>query len=405
MEGAIRRWLLPGFASSLLLIRDPFAFLIIFTAWKNRILRINIYISASFFIAFIGFFAAVLIGHANILVAIFGFRTAILHLPLIFIIAEVFDKYLLNVLCKFMVIVVIPMLMLIVIQFYSPQSSWINKAIYEGQDGAGFTGALGFFRPPGTFSFINGLSLFFITASSFVFYAILRPVGLPRWVVFASLICLLLSIPFSISRTLFFGIVLVSFFLLYVTYKSSILFWRIIIVGIIVFIAAGLLSENSLINTSVAAFSDRFNSANETEGGLEGVLLQRVLGGLVGAIKNSLDQPFWGFGIGMGTNVGAQLLSGNRGFLISEGEWGRLIGELGPLLGTLLILTRVLLSVDIAKHTWKSLKKGYLLPWLLLPTVIVNILIGQWAQPTSLGFSVFFGGVLLAATKNDPSNI
>jgi hypothetical protein len=53
------------------------------------------------------------------------------------------------------------------------------------------------------------------------------------------------------------------------------------------------------------------------------------------------ELPFFGFGIGMGTNAGARLLIGRSDvFLIAEGEWGRMIGEMGAIFGVGAILIR-----------------------------------------------------------------
>ena len=52
----------------------------------------------------------------------------------------------------------------------------------------------------------------------------------------------------------------------------------------------------------------------------------------------------------MGTNVGSTLLTGDRAFLIAEQEWGRVIGELGLLMGFIVIVIRVFFSFATAKR-------------------------------------------------------
>jgi hypothetical protein len=76
---------------------------------------------------------------------------------------------------------------------------------------------------------------------------------------------------------------------------------------------------DTLFQTATGAFTSRFEVANEAEGGLEGVLIDRYLGGMIGAITEVRDY-FFGYGLGMGTNVGSMLLTGGQGFLISEGS-------------------------------------------------------------------------------------
>jgi hypothetical protein len=158
-------------------------------------------------------------------------------------------------------------------------------------------------------------------------------------------------------------------------------------------------SDSSAIQTPLEAFSTRFTSANEAEGGLQGVAQDRVLKGLTDPFVGSPDQPFFGYGIGMGTNVGAMLLTGEKTFLISEGEWGRVIGEQGPLLGLLALMLRMAFCIQLFIGAYRRLQLADLLPWMLLNFALLNISQGQWGQPTSLGFSVVVGGLLLASFK------
>jgi hypothetical protein len=120
---------------------------------------------------------------------------------------------------------------------------------------------------------------------------------------------------------------------------------------------------------------------------------------MIEAIKNSSTLPFFGAGIGMGTNVGSSLLTGTTTFLISEGEWGRLIGEMGPIMGILIIVIRLHLSAKLAFAGYKKIATGNLLPWLLLSFGLLVIPQGPWGQPTTLGFSVLTGGLIIASLR------
>ena len=87
-------------------------------------------------------------------------------------------------LCRVGVWLTIPYTMLLVAQFYSPQEAWVNKGVGDSLEGAGFTGALDRFRPPGTFSFITGPAALYpiLTACWFVL-ALARK--LPTWLMIA----------------------------------------------------------------------------------------------------------------------------------------------------------------------------------------------------------------------------
>ena len=157
-EGALRKWVVPGFSTPLLLVRDPVAILILFVAWRNRLLIWNNYLFLIIVICIVSFFTTILLGHGNVFIAFYGIRIYLLHLPLIFVIENVYNRDDILRIIKWMLILSIPMLLLIVWQFYSPQTAWVNRGVGGDESGAGFQGALGFYRPPGTFSFTNGLN-------------------------------------------------------------------------------------------------------------------------------------------------------------------------------------------------------------------------------------------------------
>jgi hypothetical protein len=56
----------------------------------------------------------------------------------------------------------------------------------------------------------------------------------------------------------------------------------------------------------------------------------------------------------MGTNAGAKILTGSTNFLVSEGEWGRVTGERGILLGEVIIALWIILVVFLTlnRGTW-----------------------------------------------------
>lgn len=399
-EGALRKWVLPFLSTPLLVVRDPIAVYIIFMAIRRRLLAPNVILIGVSAIGVVGIFTALFIGHGNLAVAIFGARILLVHFPLIFVIGRVFNKDDVIKMGKVLLWISVPMAILITLQFYSPQSAWVNRGIGGDLGGGGFSGALGYFRPPGTFSFISGTVAFFSLAACFIFYFLLNSKLINRAVLYGAAGGLLIAIPLSISRSLFVSVVIVLLFtVIAVSRQAKYLgkvFIGLIVMGII-FIA---LSNTSAFQKATAIFTTRFESANEIEGGLQNVLADRFLGGMVTALQSSSEQPFFGYGIGMGTNVGSMLLSGKVTYLIAEGEWGRLIGELGPLMGVAIIFFRLQLCVVIGLAAFKKLKEGNLLPWILLSFVLLTIPQGQWAQPTVLGFSVLAGGLTIAALKN-----
>ena len=210
----------------------------------------------------------------------------------------------------------------------------------------------------------------------------------------ASTVALLCALPLSISRTMLFEVVLSLVFSLVVSGKSL----KNVLAGVVVIsVLFVILSNFTFFQTATGAFTSRYTAANDVEGGLEGVFVDRFLGGMYSAVTNE-DATFFGLGLGMGTNAGARLMTGTGGkFLISEGEWGRVVGEMGFMLGIIVILTRFGLIIQFLKMSWYSARSNNILPWMLMSFAMLNILQGQWAQPTALGFSILAAGLVSGA--------
>lgn len=400
-EGGLRRWILPGLATPLLVVRDPVALWLIVVCLQRKLLIPAYSLSLMTIIGVLGLIAALTVGHGNPAVAIYGARILLIHFPMMFVIRSIFTRKDVIELGKVTVMLAIPMVVLIALQFYSPQTAWVNKGVGGDEAGAGFSGAMGFFRPPATFSFTNGTTLFFSFVAPFVFYFWLGAEKINRWILIGATGAVLMSIPLSISRALLFQIIITLVFCLYAASSNPKYAGKMFgaVIGVVVLIA--LLSQTSVVGHAIEAFTLRFENANESEGGMEGVLLDRYLGGMVGAFSATSDMPLWGYGIGMGTNVGAMLLTGGFTFLIAEGEWGRAVGELGPILGLGLVFIRVGLALSVGFEAFRKLRTGDLLPWLLLSNGFLLLAQGGWGQPTSLGFATLVGGLLMASLRDD----
>lgn len=399
-EGALRKWVLPFLATPLLLVRDPVTAWILIKAIQKQVLPFNPYIYIMCAIGVISIFTAVFFGHGNLIVAIYGSRIWFLYFPLMYVIGAVFTREDVLIFVRKYLWLSIPMTILITLQFYSPQSAWVNRGVGGNEAGAGFDGAMGFFRPPGTFSFATGVGQFYSALACFVFYYWLNSKGINRALLVAASISLLIAIPVSIIRGLFFQVGVIMLFMLLAAFRKPKLVLKVVpaIIGITCVIL--LLSQLSFFSTATDAFTDRFTSANHNEGGVEGVVGNRYFGDMFNAFALANNQPFWGYGSGIGTNVGGMLLNGSQSFYSSidgEVEWQRVIGELGILMGTIVILIRLAVCLSLTSEAYKRLVINDFLPWMILPYCLLNIPQGTWGVPTPLGFNIFIGGIMLAA--------
>lgn len=401
-EGGLRKWFLPGLATPLLIVRDPVAVYLLYIAWKYDELPSNIYLVVMFFCAILGFFTTMLFGHGNFIVAIYGERIWFLHFPLIFLIGNIYDRSDVIKMGKTFLWFAVPMAIIIALQFYSPQSSFINRGIGGDDAGSGFSGANGFFRPSGTFSFTTGNTEFFCVVAAFLVYFWLNSDDIKRSLLIAASIALIAAVPLSISRTLTFQIALTLMFAVVPVMRNSKYMGKVMPAVFGVLLMCVVLSQVTFFQTAVNALVTRFTDANADEGGLQNTLLNRSIANIDEPYL-APDFPFFGMGIGMGTNAGARLLTGRSDrFLVSEGEWGRLVGEMGSVLGTTVLFVRVGFCIQLLVLSYRRLKFNDMLPWLLFSISFQIISQGQWSQPTALGFAILCGGLTAAAFRLPP---
>lgn len=399
-EGALRKWVLPTLSGPLLVVRDPIAIILLGWAIYKGYMPKTLYVFWMIGVSIISFFTALLLGHGSLVVALYGLRITLIHFPIMFLIGKILNEKDVIHMGIAIMWIAIPMTVLMILQFYSPQSAWVNRGIGGDIEGGGFSGAMGYFRPPTTFSFISGTVAFYSLLCCFVmFFWLDKAKHVHSALLVVATFCLIIAIPLSISRTLFFQVIVTVLFAMLSLATNPRFFVTLLLATSAIAVVFFILSSFSFFQESILVFTNRFESANNTEGGLEGVLVDRFLGGMYGALFQADELPYFGHGVGMGTNAGAQLLTGKVGFLISEGEWGRVIGEQGALLGLTVIGIRTFLGIQLLWEAFKTINKGKMLAWLILSFGFLKLLQGQWAQPTELGFAVISVGFAIALLK------
>ena len=396
-EGGLRKWILPQLATPLLIIRDPVLVLIYHSAISKKVFPYSMWITILVPMAGLSIFMAFFFGHRNLYVAMYGARACFFHIPLIFVMARVYNQSDVDKIVKLTIKLVLPMTVLMVMQFYSPQSSFVNIGV-GGEGSSGFSGAMGKFRPSTTFSFITGPVLFYTLSSACLLYAVASKKLMPQRWIYTSGACLGVAMPMSISRSLVLSVLIVligGYFGLYRTRRTRRFIPKILITVLVLFFIARNLPYTE---DAVATFAQRWeNASQEKDGGVEHTIGLRVLNWFSLPLEAIFTDSIIGQGIGMGTNVGAKLLTGEVNFLISEIEWLKLIGELGTIVGLCYVTYRIMLTIFIFRCSWMALGGGKILPWLLFLSNMMGVLMGNWGQPTTLGFSCFVAGLNLAA--------
>jgi hypothetical protein len=405
-EGALRRWLLPGLSNPLLLVRDPVALLALWWGWPLlRQKRWRVWLLALLGIGLLAFVLAITAGHGDIFVAAFGARILLLHFPLIFLYAALFDR---NDVIQFAWILAwisIPMTFLIMAQSNLPSNHFLNVAP-GGEGTAVFSGALGRFRPPGVFSFINGVSTFYTLAASalfLIFYGVhLNKLGKMFCLVVA--IFLMVALPVSISRSLLAGYIQVVAALVVALLLSRSRLIPVLSGFMVLFLAGSIAVTIPAFQETSGAFLQRWENAASSEspdddrlGGAVGVFDSRVIPIFTRPFEQFHAIPILGYGVGMGTQVAANRLTGSSGFQLGESSWDSSVAELGILLGPAFLTWRSLFSFWILRLGLLNAKRGNILPLILLGSSFLPALIGQLGQPTGLGFLVVSAGLTLAA--------
>lgn len=401
-EGALRKWVLPGAADALLIIRDPIVLGVYVLVMMEGRFPGNSFISFTVALAIGSAVFAFIGGHANPWVTLYGLRTNYLHIPFIWVMAEYLDRRDVRHMGYAILAIAIPMTILMVLQNRSGPEAWVNRGVGGGEGGQ-IHGAMGRIRPPGFFSFITGPMVFFPVATAFCLAFVLeKKKALGTWFVIIAGLCIALALPISISRGVMIicGCVL-AVFLACIIIKGAFnaAFARALIASVVVLI---ILRFMPITSEAWMVFMDRWDTAAaEVEGDAWGSLTARVGAGFTMPFELLLEVPFFGRGIGLGSNVAAKLLSGNMGFLLAEDEWGRAMMELGPLLGLGFIGLRVALWIHLFLLSWRALReRGDFLPMLVTSASFAPLVLQQWAQATQLGFAILDAGLVLALINN-----
>lgn len=405
VEGALRKWIVPQFSNPLLLVRDPVVLAIYFLAWRAHIFPRNGFILWLAIIGILSWIVSIFVLDPYVpmsrilLVTAYGFRSNFLHLPLIFIFAGVFDVDDVKKIGWWILLGIIPMSLLMALQFHSAPDSFINRTVGLGE-GEQITAGGGKIRPPGTFSFISGPIYYVTGAAAFVLYGALRRSTYPSWLLFGAGCSVLLAIVVSGSRSLVMSVLLVMLslaILLLIRPDAINRFGKSLILLVIGML---IVSRLPIVHEGLTILSSRFTeSAEASETTITSGLIQRILSGFTEGLGQLGHAPIFGFGLGVGTSGGAAFLMGQSTFLLSENEWTRIIFESGPILGLAFLIWRTLLAVYLGVVSLRALARGEILPLLLFSASFLIILSGQLGQPTSLGFAVVFNGLCLASTR------
>ena len=402
LEGPLRKWIIPGMSNELLLIRDPIAVLLYTCCVFQGLVRTN-WMTICF--GLIGVCAGVLgmvAGTGNLIVTMYGFDASFFHLPIIFIIARVFNRTDVIKMGQCILFLSIPMAVLMVIQFRSSPHALVNVGP-GGIAGTQMQGVLGKIRPPGYFNFITGAAQFLACTAAFLVHGLLQKAALNKMFLSLCGVALIISATVSTSRLALGGIGVVFLMIgvigLYNRDIARGVVGMLLPVGFAFFVATNL----DIFNEGRYVFEARLENTGDAGGGIAKTASnwsERILGDFMAGVKAIKNAPLFGYGLGYGTNVGARILSGKLGFFTDEREWGRVVFEMGPLLAVPYLLGRVGICAMLFRKASQSARIGNFLPMLLLGAFGLPIVNAQFAIASTVGFTVLGCGLCIAANKS-----
>lgn len=388
-EGALRKWIFPSLSTPLLVIRDPFVLLLVIQGFRKKLLTSG-YAKASIALSFFAVITSMIMPHEKLPVIVFGARIFMLYIPCIFIISKIItikDIYLIG---RIFIYLSIPMTILVMLQFFSPQSAWVNRGIGGSLEGSGFGGAMGYYRPAAIFSFTQGYINFqgfvctflvtYIFDKKAQLFAPIKPS-----ILFSAVIMYLITIPLSISRTHLFQTIVIILFLILALFLTGKSFKKLANTILILILVIPILLQIESVQLFLEVFLSRFESAQNSEGDvLQGTIGDRWFGAMFRPW--TLDVPTWGYGIGTGTRVGLSLIKSN---IITDEDWTRIIYESGLLLGGGFILLRLCLTIKIVIQSFKlAHKNADIMPLIFLPCTLFFLPQGPLGGTVPLGFTL-----------------
>lgn len=412
VEGAMRKWFMPSLSNVWMMCREPIVIWTVLSLIGTQNLRSRV-AKAFMIIGCIMMLTTLTLGHQNVWVAFYGFRIWFFHIPYIFIMSNKLNREDLIRICKFLILVFIPMTVLYVMQWGAPPSSILNASMGGGVEEQGVQAAYGAVRPSGTFghcvgsSYYNPLivSLFCVTLFSSYYKHIFSK---KHFLIFA--VAVVLCLITSVSRGAVIQSILTILFIASITILlgNTKTFTKTIVGVIGLFLLFLVLSNVSIEGKSIVApITDRFEMAADLEGGTSGVMSSRVLEpykfwndkGIL------LDPPFFGYGLGAGSNFGTQTLHIVNSFYSDSQAWGLgehssqiVTNEMGFLFGGIVFVLRIGFCMFLFFSCIKKLKQNKdILPITLWTLSITYFGTGNLNLTMTLGWIVIVMVLLLTS--------
>lgn len=404
MEGALRKWIVPSLSAPLLIVRDPIGIWIIWESirahkWPRKFSIVTGALTVFFLVLSV---IQILLDICPWFAIVYGLRSYLLTFPVAFAMSNVITKQDIEKLCKYTMIISLPMTYIYFQQYRSPASSWINLGAYEGSSQITYVGA--HVRAAGTFSFVTGSISFQGMLVAFIIFALFDTNIVKRWFVYTTLIVMIFATPLVGARTLIFIDIAEILCVLVASMLGVSQLINVVKLSVPFLVAALLLPFVPAFNEASTSLTARFANAQATQGSTEGEVYKRVVGPYLDWFdKIDAAKPL-GVGIGRGAAAITQLMVGRASFETGEDELSRNIFEMGYIFGGFFVAFRMALALYLFWSSVISAREGRPLALLLSPAVLSEAVFGILEQPSRQGFMIFGMAIMIAGMRKEQSN-
>lgn len=355
IEGGLRKWLLPSMSAELYFLRDPFVIGLYVFCWVNGLYERNVInvlvVGACIVTVMIGF-----IQYMAFDLPITAFALAVrsywLYMPLIVVLPAILDEKTLRAGMLGHLIIVLPYAVLIVSQYFSEPTSFVNIGALSDEGVPLFAGGRG--RPYGMFQYYSVNVIFVATGAALAIAAVpyLRRRAMEVGLLACGIVALSIMIALTGSRRVWFlvGSMLGGMVIGGVLAKGAAR--RTAVGG-----ALALIGGVGGVSLGYERLWDELWERVEEGGGIEEGILKRIEWETIGFVEILSDAPIFGYGLGIGTSSVVRLLD-LPVYWLGEAEGERVVWELGPIIGVMYLAARSMFSVWLVVAAFDLARRG-----------------------------------------------
>ncbi|MDE2179514.1 MAG: hypothetical protein KGJ40_01535 [candidate division NC10 bacterium] len=347
-EGALRKWVFQGEQQWVYMMKDMLllgAYAGFFVPRLQRHNRLFEHHPANASLALLAVVAALQLANPalpNLQVGLFGLRAYLVYVPLLYLVPAVFSDAAdaMRFWTLFLALSLLP-LALGPIQFASPQDSDLNRYVSVDELAPGVAGFAGWDAPriTGTFSYISGYTayLMLLVLIGLALALVAQRTWL-RWSLYGLLGLVVGNLLMTGSRGPFLVLGVAVPALLVLAFRMGLVRWQRTAVALCVGVPLAALLAGSAFPDGYQAFLERVRENEDVP--------ERIAGIITEPLWAFGEAGLFGYGIGNMHQAKAFLAPTTEGAEPpgAEGEWERIILELGPVGFGLVVLIRLLVS-------------------------------------------------------------